>query len=55
MLQLGDLSNELDTSMNRIALTWTLRHSEVTSTLTGASTPEQIRDNTLPNGIHLKQ
>ncbi|MHA2089577.1 MAG: aldo/keto reductase [Candidatus Kariarchaeaceae archaeon] len=55
LLQLLDLSNELGIPMNHIALAWTLRHEEVTSTLTGASKPEQIRNNAYASGIQLNQ
>lgn len=38
-------NNELDCSMAQLALAWCLRNTYVSTVLTGASRPEQIRDN----------
>jgi L-glyceraldehyde 3-phosphate reductase len=42
---LGEIAEEREQSLAQMAISWTLRDERVTSTLIGASRPEQIREN----------
>lgn len=42
---LDEIVKELNTSISNLAIAWTLRHPEITSSLTGASKPEHIKMN----------
>ena len=48
------IADELEITMAQLAIAWTLRHKEVTTSLTGASKPEQIAANVLASDIALK-
>lgn len=43
--RLMELAQSLDIGMNHLAIAWTLRHPEVTSSLMGARLPEQVKSN----------
>jgi voltage-dependent potassium channel beta subunit len=43
--QLSRIADELDCSMAQLALAWCLKNPNVSSVITGASKPEQVRDN----------
>lgn len=47
---LRPIARELGMPMARLALAWCLRRPEVTSVITGASRPEQIRENSSASG-----
>lgn len=47
------LADECDVEMAQLALAWVLSHEEVTSTITGARTPEQVEQNATASGIEL--
>ncbi|MFX0062431.1 MAG: aldo/keto reductase [Candidatus Hermodarchaeota archaeon] len=51
---LMEIADELEITMAQLAIAWTLRHKEVTTSLTGASKPEQIAANVLASEITLK-
>lgn len=43
--KLAPLAEELDMSMPQLALSWCLKNPNVSTVITGASNPEQVRDN----------
>ncbi len=45
--QLTALANELELTTSQLALAWTLRRREISSIISGASTPEQLDENLL--------
>ncbi|UCE10226.1 MAG: aldo/keto reductase, partial [Candidatus Thorarchaeota archaeon] len=46
--------NSIDIQMNQLAFAWVLRHPEISSTIMGARTPEQVASNTEASGIKLE-
>ena len=48
--RLRPIARELEMPLARLALAWCLRRPEVTSVITGASRPDQIRENALASG-----
>ncbi|MHA2250663.1 MAG: aldo/keto reductase [Candidatus Kariarchaeaceae archaeon] len=53
--KLDELCKEIDIKMNHLALAWSLRHPEISSSITGATKPEQVADNAKASGIELDQ
>ncbi|MCA9290015.1 MAG: aldo/keto reductase, partial [Phycisphaerales bacterium] len=51
--RLKAVADELGAPMARMALAWCLRRPEVTSTIAGASRPEQITENALAADLYL--
>lgn len=51
--QLKPIAAELNLSMPQLALAWILRDSRVSSTIIGASRPEQVVDNAAASGVTL--
>ncbi|TRW79864.1 aldo/keto reductase [Mycolicibacterium sp. 018/SC-01/001] len=47
------IAEQAGLSMSRMALAWVLRRSEVASAITGASRPEQVRENACSSGVEL--
>lgn len=47
------IANELGLSMPQLALAWCLRRKELSSTIIGASKPEQVIDNVKASGVKL--
>ncbi|MFX0113536.1 MAG: aldo/keto reductase [Candidatus Hodarchaeota archaeon] len=45
ILDLRDIADSLEITMAQLALAWTLRHKEVTTTIMGASKPDYIAEN----------
>ncbi len=45
VLQLGKIAQELGGSMAQLALAWTLKNPNVSTTITGASRPQQVNEN----------
>lgn len=43
--KLTEIAKELGISMSSLALAWTLKNSKVSTVITGASKPEQVKDN----------
>jgi voltage-dependent potassium channel beta subunit len=43
--ELTKIADDLDISMAQLALTWTLINKDVSTVITGASTPEQVKEN----------
>lgn len=50
---LNPIAQELDLSMAQLALAWVLQDQRVSSTIIGASRPEQVVDNAAASGIEL--
>lgn len=53
VLSLKPLAEGLGITRTQLALAWVLRRPEVSSAITGATTPEQIRENVGASGIEL--
>ena len=53
VVRLGSLASEARLSLSQLALAWILRHDNVSSTIIGASRPEQIEDNAEASGARL--
>ncbi len=53
--RLSEIAKELGIPLARMALAWILRLDNVSSTLVGASKPEQIRENASASGIMLDE
>jgi aryl-alcohol dehydrogenase-like predicted oxidoreductase len=53
VVRLGSLASEARLSLSQLALAWILRHDNVSSTIIGASRPEQIEDNAEASGTRL--
>lgn len=53
LAQLGALAAELGLSMPQMAVAWVLRNPNVSAAIVGASTPEQIAQNSSASGIQL--
>lgn len=53
VLELKSLAKELGVSRTQLALAWVLRLPEVTSAITGATSPEQIEENAGASGLEL--
>ncbi len=51
--QLQPIAEELGCTMPQLALAWCLRRQEVSSVITGATKPQQVRDNAEASGIEL--
>ena len=53
--RLSEIAKELGIPLARMALAWILRLDNISSTLVGASKPEQIRENASASGIKLDE
>ena len=53
VVRLGSLASEARLSLSQLALAWILRHDNVSSTIIGASRPEQVEDNAEASGMRL--
>jgi 1-deoxyxylulose-5-phosphate synthase len=53
--QLKPIAADLNLTMSQLALAWVLRRPEVSSTIIGASRPEQIADNVRAIGVKLNE
>ena len=53
VLSLKPLADELGITRTQLALAWVLRRPEVSSAITGATRPEQVRENAGASGIEL--
>ena len=51
--QLLPIAESLDVPLNQLAIAWTLRKSEISSIITGASKPEQVESNAKASDISL--
>ncbi|MBO5045644.1 MAG: aldo/keto reductase family protein [Clostridia bacterium] len=51
--QLLQIANELDVPLSVLALSWILRKKEISSVITGASKPEQLRSNVRASDVKL--
>ncbi len=51
--QLLQIANELDVPLSVLALSWILRKKEISSVITGASKPEQLRSNARASDVKL--
>lgn len=52
---LDDLAREAGMPLAHLALSWTLRHGAVASAITGATRPEQVRQNAQAADVHLTE
>ncbi|NPD88699.1 MAG: aldo/keto reductase [Asgard group archaeon] len=52
---LMEIAEELEISLNHLAIAWALRHPEVTTTIMGATKPKQVISNVEASGIELKE
>ena len=52
---LFDVAEDADLSLGQLALAWILRKDGITSCITGASRPEQIRENARASGVVLDE
>lgn len=50
---LGRVAHEAGMPLAQLALAWVLRHPAVASAITGATRPEQVRENVAAAGVHL--
>lgn len=55
IVKLRQLCKELDIGLNHLALAWTLRHPEISSSITGATKPEQVADNAKASEVGLSE
>lgn len=53
VVRLGSLASKARLSLSQLALTWILRQDNVSSTIVGASRPEQVGDNAEASGARL--
>jgi len=53
MQKLVELTNEIEIPMNHLAIAWTLRHPEISSSIMGASKPEQVVSNAAASDVTL--
>lgn len=53
--KLEELAADLNLSLVQLALAWVLRHESVSSTIIGASRPEQVLDNGKASGVKLSE
>lgn len=51
--QLLTIAESLDVPLNQLAIAWTIRRSEISSIITGASKPEQVESNAKASDISL--
>lgn len=51
--ELIGVASSIDIPMNQLALAWVLRRPEITSTIMGASKPEQVIENAAASGVTL--
>jgi aryl-alcohol dehydrogenase-like predicted oxidoreductase len=49
--RLHPIAEELGLTLAQLALAWTLRQPNVSSSIIGASTPEQVEDNVKASGV----
>ena len=50
---LNEVADQAGLTMSQLALAWILQKDGITSCITGASKPEQIRENSLASGVEL--
>ena len=55
MQKLLELTKEIEIPMNHLAIAWTLRHPEISSSIMGASKPEQVVSNAFASDVTLTQ
>lgn len=53
--KLTQIAKELDITMAQLAIAWTLRNDEISSSLTGASKPEQVVENAAASEVDLSE
>lgn len=51
--KLKDIANDLGLTMSQLALAWCLRREELSSTIIGASKPEQVIENVKASGVKI--
>jgi len=49
--QLTEIANELNIKLSQLALAWILRRPEVSSAITGATSPEQVAENMVAGDV----
>lgn len=54
IVKLRDIANELNITLGNLAIAWTLRHPELSSSITGASRPEHVIENVKASNIILE-
>ena len=52
---IGEIANKLGVTTGQLALAWILRRSEISSVITGATTPEQVLENVKASEIKLEK
>lgn len=51
--KLTEIANELNIKLSQLALAWVLRRPEVSSAITGATSPEQVAENIVASDVRL--
>jgi aryl-alcohol dehydrogenase-like predicted oxidoreductase len=53
--RLGEIASDLGISIAQLALAWVLRRTEISSAITGATSPDHVRENVAASEVVLEQ
>ncbi len=49
------IANDLNIKLSQLALAWILRKEEISSVITGATNPDQVKENVIASGVELSE